>query len=67
MYVYLIFQSTKDVIWKTKTIAKSSILDSQESFIEIPNVYMDIGEITPGERYTYYVIYRKSYRGGRGH
>ena len=41
MYVYLIFQSTKDVIWKTKSIAKSCILDSQESFIEIPNVYMD--------------------------
>ena len=26
---------------KLKTIAKNCILDSQESFIEIPNVYMD--------------------------
>ena len=41
MYVYLILQNTKDVIWKTKCIAKSCILGSQESFIEIPNVYMD--------------------------
>ena len=41
MCVYLILQSTKDVIWKTKSIAKSCLLlDSQESFIEIPNVYM---------------------------
>ena len=39
MYVYLILQNTKDVIWKTKCIAKSCMLGSQESFIEIPNVY----------------------------
>ena len=41
MYVYLIFQSTKDMIWKTKSIAKSCIEDSQESF-EIPNAYMGL-------------------------
>ena len=40
MYVYLILQNTKDVIWKTKCIAKSCMLGSQESFIEIPNLYI---------------------------
>ena len=46
MYIYLIFQSTKDVIWKTKSIAKSWILDSQESFMEISNVYMGMRDHT---------------------
>ena len=41
MYVYLIFKHTKDVILQIKSIAKSCILDSQESFMEIPNLYMD--------------------------
>ena len=35
MYVYPVFASTKDVIWKTKSIAKSCLLDSQKSLMEI--------------------------------
>ena len=46
MYVYLIFKSTKDVILKIKSITKSCILDSQESFMEIPNLYMDMRDHT---------------------
>ena len=43
MYVYLIFKSSKDVILKIKSITKSCIYYrySQESFMEIPNLYMD--------------------------
>ena len=41
MYVYLFFQSTEDVIWQTKSIAKSCIVYSQERPMENPNVYMD--------------------------
>ena len=36
-----LFRSTKDEILKIKYITKSCISDSQESFIEIPNLYID--------------------------
>ena len=52
MYVYLSFKSIKDVIWKTKSIAKSCILYSQESFIEIPNVYINRRDHTRWKIYT---------------
>ena len=41
-FISTFFQSTKDVIWKTKSFAKSWILDSQESFIKKFNVYMGV-------------------------
>ena len=53
MCVYLIFQSTKDMIWKTKFVAKSCLLDSQESFIEICNVYMGMRDHT---RWKIYIL-----------
>ena len=46
MYVYLIFKSTKDVILKIKSITKSCILDSQESFMEIPNTNKYMKKLT---------------------
>ena len=46
MYVYLIFKSTKDVILEIKSIAKSCILNSQENFVEMSNLYMDTRDHT---------------------
>ncbi len=60
MYVFLIFKSTKDVNLKIKSIAKSCILDSYKEVLWKFVIYTWIGEITPSERYTYYVICRKS-------
>ena len=40
MFTYLIFKSTKDMILKIESIAKSCMLSSQESSTEISNLYM---------------------------
>ena len=39
-------KSTKDLVLKIETITYCCILDSQESFIEIPHLYMDRKDYT---------------------
>ena len=61
MYVHIPPPSPKE---KLLIYYSKLMLDSQESSMEISHLYMDIGEITPVERYTFYIILcRKSLRG----
>ena len=59
MYVYFTSKSTKDLVLKIETITYCCILDNQESFIEIPHLYMDRKDHTRWKIYALLCLIQK--------